>query len=195
MPDRNLSAPDTDGEAIANDPVTSIDIRLSNLQQLFNSFDPSPFHEKELDPDAEEYLVSSVDEFPIARRMKLVIHLPGDQMALPESSQVAPAIRNYFRYKHAEATRRLRFHFRDGRVALFQGLMFLFACMIVRQVALNIGIPFVSGIAAEGFLILGWVAMWRPLQVFLYDWWPLRHQIRLYGKLLEMPTEVKLASR
>ena len=34
-----------------------IEISLSRLSQLFNSFDPSPFHERDLDPDAKEYTV------------------------------------------------------------------------------------------------------------------------------------------
>jgi hypothetical protein len=36
---------------------------------------------------------------------------------------------------------------------------------------------------SESLTIVGWVAMWRPLQIFLYDWWPLQRQIRLYQKL------------
>jgi hypothetical protein len=32
-----------------------IEIRLSNVSQIFNSFDPSPFLEKDLDEDAESY--------------------------------------------------------------------------------------------------------------------------------------------
>jgi hypothetical protein len=35
------------------DPDASIEIRLGRPQQLFNSFDPSPFHERDLDEDAE----------------------------------------------------------------------------------------------------------------------------------------------
>jgi hypothetical protein len=44
----------------------TIEIRLASLHQLFNSFDPSPFHERDLDQDAEDYLVESSDEFPAA---------------------------------------------------------------------------------------------------------------------------------
>ena len=34
-----------------------IEIRLSNLVQFFNSLDPSPFRDKDLDDDAERYIV------------------------------------------------------------------------------------------------------------------------------------------
>ena len=45
-----------------------IEISLSRLSQLFNSFDPSPFHERDLDPDAKEYTVGSAEEVARATR-------------------------------------------------------------------------------------------------------------------------------
>ena len=41
-----------------------IEIRLSSIMQLFNSFDPAPFHEKELDSAAEHYIVETIKDFP-----------------------------------------------------------------------------------------------------------------------------------
>ena len=41
-----------------------IEIKLSSVLQLFNSFDPAPFHEKELDTAAEHYIVDAVKDFP-----------------------------------------------------------------------------------------------------------------------------------
>jgi hypothetical protein len=35
----------------------------------------------------------------------------------------------------------------------------------------------------ESPLISGWVAMWRPLRIFLYDWWPFVHRRRIYRNL------------
>ena len=34
------------------------------------------------------------------------------------------------------------------------------------------------------------VAMWRPMQIYLYDWWPLLRRSRIYAKLSHMPVEV-----
>ncbi len=57
------------------EPAATIEIRLSRPQQLFNSLDPSPFHERDLDQDAEEYLVDSADEYPLKKPLTLIIHL------------------------------------------------------------------------------------------------------------------------
>jgi hypothetical protein len=178
-------------QAAANDGVTAIEIRLSSLQQLFNSFDPSPFHDKELDPEAEEYIVGSADEFPLAQPLKLVIRLPADQVSIDGKRMVQQAIGNYFTHRCQETDRRLRFQLREGRISLMIGLLFLFACVLIRQLTIGIAGTTLSQIIAEGFLILGWVAMWRPLQIFLYDWWPIRHHARLFAKLVVMPVEVR----
>jgi hypothetical protein len=58
--------PDTVADA-SPDPAAAIEIRLSRPQQLFNSLDPSPFHERDLDQDAEEYIVDSADEYPLKK--------------------------------------------------------------------------------------------------------------------------------
>ena len=101
------------------------------------------------------------------------------------------AVRNYFTYRLKETDRLMRFQFREGRAALAIGLGFLIVCMTLRQLALALPDGTVGGILQEGLLILGWVAMWRPLQAFLYDWWPIRHHARLYAKLAAMPVEVR----
>jgi hypothetical protein len=47
-----------------------------------------------------------------------------------------------------------------------------------------------AAIVRESFTIAGWVAMWRPMQIYLYDWWPLLRRIRIYTKLSHMPVEL-----
>ncbi len=184
------------GTAAGSDPpeacMAEIEIRLSTLDQLFNSLDPSPFHEKELDRDAEEYIVGSVDEVPLQTALALVIQLPAHQ---PESgtAQVQDAVHNHFIYRLTEARRRLRFQFREGRIALLIGLVFLGLCVAIREFVFVPSQGPVGQMLAEGLLILGWVAMWRPIQIFLYDWWPIRHQMRLYAKLTTMPVIVRQA--
>jgi hypothetical protein len=53
----------------------TISLKLRDTNQLFNSMDPSPFIEKDLDDDAEEFIVSWAQEFPPNASIKLRIHL------------------------------------------------------------------------------------------------------------------------
>ena len=38
----------------------------------------------------------------------------------------------------------------------------------------------------DSLVIGAWVALWRPLEIFLYDWWPIRAEARLFDRLGEM---------
>ena len=81
--------------------------------------------------------------------------------------------------------------FRDGRIALATGLVFLLVCTLLRELAFSSRHPAVSDIIGEGMLIIGWVAMWRPLEIFLYEWVPIRRRGRVLAKLAKMPIVVQ----
>jgi hypothetical protein len=141
--------PDTFADA-SRPPEAAIEIRLSRPQQLFNSLDPSPFHERDLDEDAEAYIVDSADEFAMKEPLKLVIHLPADQLDPDAANALPQAIHHYFNYRLEETRRRLRFFFRDGRTALMVGLVFLFGCIVLRQLILAMGQGLAAEIATKG---------------------------------------------
>lgn len=174
--------------------VSLIEIGLRSIQQLFNSFDPSPFHEKDLDSDAEEYIVGAAREFPLHTPLKLVFYLPADQINAALGANLAQSIHNYFEYRWDTAARELRFLFQIGRTSLAIGITFLFACLTLRQLVHATTAPPFDYVIAESLLIAGWVAMWRPFQTFLYDWWPLRRMGRIYAKLSVMPVEIRCES-
>ncbi len=187
----NFGARETFEEALAQG-AAAIEIRLSRPQQLFNSLDPSPFHERDLDQDAEDYLVDSADEYPLKRPLIVIIHMPADQLQAGSLPDLAQAIHNYFNHRMNETRRRLKFFFRDGRIALVVALAFLLGCILLRQVALAFGKGLGVQIVDEGLYIVGWVAMWRPLEIFLYDWRPIWHRCRLFAKLATVPVVVRM---
>ena len=178
----------------SEDGVALIEIRLSSVHQLFNSLDPAPFREKDLDADAEEYITGAVNDFPLSAALKIVLYLPPDQLALVATEGLADAIHNYFGYRLALEIRRLHFALREGRISLAIGLGFLFLCVVLRElVHATMDAGALREILAEGLLISGWVAMWRPIQIFLYDWWPFRRRCRVYAKLEHIPIEARPA--
>jgi len=127
--------------------ATKIEISLSRLPQLFNSLDPSPFLERDLDRDAEDYIVGSAEEAPRQHPLALVIHLPPDQLPTQGLPNLREAIHNYFAYRRDQEDRRLRLLFRDGRIALLIGLGFLFCCVLLRELANSFGNDTASDIA------------------------------------------------
>lgn len=169
--------------------VTLIELRLTSVRQLFNSLDPAPFPEKDLDREAESYIVDSVREFPIDAPLKLVFYLPRGE--LDEAGDVARSIHNYFAYRRRAIARDLTFLLREGRVTLLIAVAFLLACVSLRQVVLAFDASPLGHVIAEGLLITGWVAMWRPIEILLYEWWPIRRRRRVAEKLTTMPVEVR----
>ena len=77
-----------------------IEIFLDHIERLFNSMDPSPFHEKDLDHDAEEFIVSWAREYHRRDPLVLIIHV--HQHRRPGAAKqelVETAVRNYFAYR------------------------------------------------------------------------------------------------
>jgi len=168
-----------------------IEVHLSEARRLFNSLDPAPFIEKDIDGDAENYIVDMVQGFPLSTLLKLVIHLPASECAGEHGRAIPEAMHNYFDYRAHHAEMSLHFMLLQGRASLFIGLLFLFGCLAVRELVGVLDEGLLRTILSEGLLICGWVAMWRPIQIYLYDWWPIRRMCRIYEKIRDMPTEVR----
>ena len=152
--------------------------------------DPSPFHERDLDDDAEEFIVGWAREFPRRDPVSLVVHV--DQLPLHGDAQrlLETAVHHYFAYRSNLNRLEFRYLLRQGRTSLIIGLAFLAACMLTAQL-LRHRAGTLPIILREGLIIAGWVAMWRPMEIFLYEWWPLLRKGRLYEKLSRMHVEVR----
>lgn len=167
-------------------------MELGSLLQFFNTFDPSPFHEKDIDADAEEYIVDAAREINARSPLKLIIYLPPKEAERENTDNIKEAIHTYFEYRTRAAQRELRLVFQQARLSLAIGLSFLTACIalsyILQPLFSNYAVS--AEIVKEGLLISGWVAMWRPLQVLLYDWWPVRKKIDVMHKLSLIEVEI-----
>jgi hypothetical protein len=168
-----------------------IAIHIAELKQLFNRMDPSPFHERALDPDAEEFIVTWAEEVRRDTPLALVIHLDRGPAPANETALLRDAIRSHFARIADRCRHELRLLFRRGRVSLVIGLTFL-ASAIAAGDAIEqamAGQP-LGSVFRESLLIGGWVAMWRPLETFLYDWWPIVAKRRLYERLADVAIQI-----
>jgi len=167
-----------------------IELELRDLAQLFNSMDPSPFHERDLDPKAEEFILGWANDFPRGTPLELIVHLSQAPRDPELVAKVEPAIQAYFSDLVQLTRRELRTLFAVGRASLLIGLAFLAACTLASRLVGNLGEQPFYRIGAFGLEIAGWVAMWRPFEIFLYDWWPILRRRRQYQRLSRMPVSV-----
>jgi len=172
-------------------PAHQIELNLREVGQLFNTMDPAPFPDKDLDSDAEEFILSWVHEFPLNEPVSLVVHLAELPAGGNPQSVVEQGVHHYFAYRARMNRMELRRLLSDGRKSLFIGLAFLSVClMLSHAIGRAVSGTFLS-IAQESLTIAGWVAMWRPMQIYLYDWWPVRRRGKLFRKLSRMHVEVR----
>lgn len=162
------------------------------LAQLFHSFDPSPFRERELDATAEEFIVGWASEFPAHTEPELVVYLEErrPEAAADLDALVGEAVRNHFAYRVESKRREHRALLARGRTSLAVGLGFFALCFLAGQTLAGIADSPLAQLGRESLLIGGWVAMWRPLEIFLYDARDLRRRERKYLRLTRMQVRV-----
>lgn len=166
-----------------------IELNVHDVAQLFNSMDPSPFNEKDLDRDAEEYIVSWAREFPLDEPVALRVHLEHWPEVNPVGL-ISDAVHHYFAYRTAITDLEFRRIMKEGRLTLLIGLVFLASCLVATRTLIPAGNGGWEGYVRESLTIAGWVAMWRPMETYLYDWWPVRRRSVVFRKLSTMPVEV-----
>ena len=173
---------------------STIDVRLREASQLFNSMDPSPFNERELDDDAEKYIVDSLKELRSRVPTAIMIYLDQAPGRPEEESYITTALRVHFDRRSKLLRQDVRQLLRRGLVSLSIGLAFLISLFAVSQLVERLlGDSASASILRQSLLIAGWVAMWRPLEIFLYDWWPILGDVRIYKRLSE--TSVRIIYR
>ena len=169
-----------------------IELRLREVNQLFNTMDPSPFPEKDLDSDAEEFIVSWARELPRKAKLMLLVHLSNPPPDRDPATMIEVAVRAFFTHRKELCGMHLRQMIARGRLSLIIGMAFLALCLFIadRTEHLGLGEMPLATIIRESVIIGGWVAMWRPMEIFLYSWWPILRERRIYDRLSRMPVRI-----
>jgi hypothetical protein len=168
-----------------------IEVRVGEIRQLFNSMDPSPFRERDLDPKAEAFIVDWARELRRDAPLALVVRVSREAPATEEVGALREAVREYFAHSAAATRARLRQLFRTGRWTLLIGLAFVAAANLIGDLVADLVGRYQYGRFLHESIVIGaWVALWRPMEIFLYDWWPVLGEARLYDRLSAMPVQV-----
>jgi hypothetical protein len=161
-----------------------IELRLRTLAQLFHTLDPSPFREQDLSAEAEEYIAGCASELPSDAALRIVIHLPPAECEAARATGLGTVVQGYFSGREQHERQARRALFRDGRIALVIGLAILSTCLVLSwRLEAALREAAFGKVIEEGLVIVGWVAIWRPAEIFLYDWLPIERRRRLMGRL------------
>jgi hypothetical protein len=169
----------------------TIELRLRDSAQLFNTLDPFPFREGDLSADAEQYIVEWARELPKDAPVEIVIHLQAPVSADRPVHDLPTAITGWFGARARAEAHALRELFRDGRLAFSIGFAVLALCLFLSWLLTQrMEGPFVR-VLQESLIIIGWVVIWRPAEMFLYDWLPLLRRKRLFQRLARADVTVR----
>lgn len=168
-----------------------IEIRVKNPLQLFDARDPAPFRERDLDEKFIEYIITAVQEFPISTPLKIVIYIEENISNQFTINSIKEAIQSYLEYQKDLQKRNLKNFIKKSQVFFIFGLAILFLCISITQsLPPNSPLGFIR-ILREGMIIFGWVSMWKPIELVLFDWYPIYEKVRLYKKILNTEFDIK----
>lgn len=177
------------------DNPAQIEIRVERISQLLNMLDPYPFQERDLDPQAEAYIFDWASDLPAHQPLSVLLHLPAEEAGSEEARAFVETLHHFFRARAEGKSRELKELFRVGRIALAIGLAVLAACILLSElVSGRLGDRPFGQFVDESLIILGWVANWRPIEIFLYDWWPLVRDRRIYRRLADAQVLIRQTS-
>jgi hypothetical protein len=159
--------------------TASVTIRVRDLTQLFNSFDPSPFWDRDLDRQAAEFIEDEFTDKRAAAHWHLHVHAHegGASEADPQA-----AIKRYYERMAVSTRFKLREQMRVSEIALLAGVVVFSVCTSLRGLLQGTRHLLPPGVE-EGLIILAWIALWRPIEMLAYGWLPLYRRQRLYQRL------------
>ena len=141
-----------------------LDVTVGSMEQLFDNRDPAPFRDRDLDPGLVEYLLDAARDLAKVKPLRVEVWL-----GTSPSVDVPQALRAYFQHEIDRTNRQRREQVRAGLI----GLAIAVAAVIVLITIANVvdrRLTGTFGIALrEALVISGWVLMWRPLDVLVYD--------------------------
>jgi hypothetical protein len=180
---------------VASKPHTGspfvIEVALRSLAQLFEPPGPLLAGHRALHPQILDAVMEQAGLAPSGKPLQLVLRLPS--AALAEPHEIGATLRDCFASR-AEAERRDIYRIlHDGRWALLVGMVFLtIATAVAELIHTAIQGRFLSNVA-NGLEIFGWVALWRPAELLLYEWMPCLRRERLLKRLAQATIDYRPA--
>jgi hypothetical protein len=160
---------------------------VQRIEQLFDNRDPAPFRERDLDPEVAEYLLGAGADLSSRPSLSIVFWL---EQSAP-STEIEHAFKAHFGDVIAQLRRRRRRERRSGMVMLVLALALVLALFTLAQL-IGAAVPGSLGAGLkEGLVISSWVVLWRPVEILIYGWIPLRQERRLVERLLAATLSVR----
>lgn len=145
----------------------AIEIRLHGVTEVFDPFDPAPMARRALSDRVASYLVTRAADQAVKVPLRLLVH--GPESLREHTATVTQGIQEHLRSAHARGQKQFAQRLQIGARTLGIGLAVLGTSFAIHSllVGANPG-AWAQGLG-EGLLIFGWVTMWRPVEILLFE--------------------------
>lgn len=148
-----------------------------------------PFSDKRLlNPDADEFLIEEAEDLPVKNDITLFIHAEEKDPASEEA--IVEAIHKHFAYRSRKVETQIKNILKLGWKSLLVSFVFLvFMFFIAKAITTFLPENALMITFRELFIILGWVALWRPADLLLYEWRSYKRKAKLLARLAHCKVE------
>ena len=170
-------------------PSKNIVLQLSNAGDIFYHFIIPLSSKRLLNPDVEQVIIEEAESLSPDDGINLVLRITEDQVY--NETEIVAAIKRHFEYQHDRAIKEIAASRRLGWKSLVIAILFLLAMYYLSKVVTswlsNTGweIPI-----KEVFMVLAWVALWRPAELLLYEWRPYKRKAKLFDRLSKCKIQI-----
>ena len=169
--------------------VSEIILELNEVDQLLIAPDSLFYGKRMLSPDAEEVIIEEATMASSNGHIHLKIRLLKGESN--RRDEISAAIHQHFIYRRRKSERQLKKVLQLGLESLLMSIVFL--GLLVSLTLLIIKLLPEGGLSLtfrEILIILGWVALWRPADLLLYEWRPFKREVNLFRKLEQCKVDI-----
>lgn len=173
-------------------------IHIHDVRDLFVAppYDPLSDYEPARNGEAALTRAIRLGESGQCDFTRLILHLPRIKAATIKPGDVSKMLHHYLEGQLEENKLNLS-AFRYNVVRIFRNaFLFLAVCMAIVTIVGNESIMpnmpnLVRSVLTEGFTVIGWVVLWRPVELILNELEPMSKKNKIYHSLLRAKVKIE----
>jgi len=175
-----------------------ITLHLDEAEHFFTAPEINPLAHKAVYEPGVDTVFSQVRASRLREAVHLALFLPADRITPSLEQQIKEALNDYCQYKSNGIQQDLNLQWRAGRRALWFGLIFLAVSLVLSGlggfIATNAANTLAKALGSfmyNGFMIIGWVSLWTPFSMLVFDWWPDWINKKSYERMAKMAIDIR----
>lgn len=174
-----------------SDGVWELPLVLETVAEASETTIPLPLPYRKLNAEVLEYLEDFAQQMPKGEEARIVVYLPIEEIQQGLEQKLNKVLDIYGDARLEKLKREEKRALGASLSALAWGFAFMLVCQIIGVLADFPKHPTLTNTISEGFLVLGWVALWKPFETLLFDWRPSVERTKLHECLAAMPVVLR----